>query len=191
MAFKRLLLPIIILSFYSCSNKKEQELILRENALLEREKQFQDKEAEYDYLLKMKDSLQSVSKVKDTVSKVQEWPDSIKIKWNSKMVCRESNCSNYVIGDQRNEIWEFLSDSTGMYTNVLSNNEIKRVFTGQYLENKIVLDSAKETSVKNKIKVSVVLDDIKKNIIKGTQTVTGQDNCTAKFSVELTPSNKK
>lgn len=191
MAFKRLLLPIIILSFYSCSNKKEQELILRENALLEREKQFQDKEAEYDYLLKMKDSLQSVSKVKDTVSKVQEWPDSIKIKWNSKMVCRESNCSNYVIGDQRNEIWEFLSDSTGMYSNVLSNNEIKRVFTGQYLENKIVLDSAKETSVKNKIKVSVVLDDIKKNIIKGTQTVTGQDNCTAKFSVELTPSNKK
>lgn len=175
----------------SCGNKKEQELILRENALLEREKQFQDKEAEYDKLLKFRDSLLSVSKVKDTFPQAKEWPDSLKIKWNSKMICRESNCSNYVIGDQRNEIWEFISDSVGMYTNVLSNNEIKRVFTGQFLENKIVLDSAKETSAKNKIKVSVVLDDIKKNIIKGTQTITGQDNCTAKFSVELTPSNKK
>ena len=191
MTFKRLLFLIIVLIFCSCSNKKEQELTLRENALLEREKQFEDKEAEYDKLLKMKDSLLSISTVKDTLPKIQEWPDSLKIKWNSKMICRESNCSNYVIGDQRNEIWEFISDSTGMYTNVVSNNQIKRVFTGQYLENKIVLDSAKETSSKNKIKVSVVLDDIKKNIIKGTQTITGQANSTAKFSVELTPSNKK
>lgn len=191
MTSRKLFLLFFISILSSCGNKKEQELILRENALLEREKQFQDKEAEYDKLLKFRDSLLSVSKVKDTFPQAKEWPDNLKIKWNSKMICRESNCSNYVIGDQRNEIWEFISDSVGMYTNVLSNNEIKRVFTGQFLENKIVLDSAKETSAKNKIKVSVVLDDIKKNIIKGTQTITGQDNCTAKFSVELTPSNKK
>lgn len=191
MALKRLLFLTIALILFSCNNKKEQELLLRENTLLEREKQFEDKEAEYDKLLKMKDSLLSVSKVKDTLPKIQGWPENLKIKWNSKMICKESNCSNYVIGDQRTEIWEFTSDSTGMYTNVVSNNQIKRVFTGQYLENKIVLDSAKETSAKTKIKVSVVLDDIKNNIIKGTQTVVGQDNCTAKFSVELTPSNKK
>lgn len=191
MTSRKLFLLFFVSIIFSCSNKKEQELILRENALLEREKQFQDKEAEYDKLLKFKDSLLSVSTIKDTLPKAKEWPDSLKIKWNSKMICKESNCSNYVIGDQRNEIWEFTSDSTGMYTNVISNNEIKRVFTGQYLESKIVLDSAKETSSKNKIKVSVILDDIKKNIIKGTQTITGQDNCTAKFSVELTPSNKK
>lgn len=191
MALKRLLFLTIVLISCSCGNKKEQELIVRENALLEREKQFEDKEAEYDKLLKMKDSLLSVSKVKDTLPAIQQWTESLKRKWNSKMICRESNCSNYVIGDQRNEIWEFISDSTGMYTNVFSNNEIKRVFTGQYLESKILLDSAKETSAKTKIKVNVVLDDIKNNIIKGTQTIAGQNNCIAKFSVELTPSNKK
>ncbi|WDF65454.1 hypothetical protein [Flavobacterium sp. KACC 22763] len=191
MTINRLFLIFFVFVLYSCSNKKEQELIVRENSLLEREKQFQDKEAEYEKLLKMKDSLLSITKVKDTLSKIKEWPEELKIAWNSKMICKESNCSNYVIGDQRSEVWEFRSDSTGMYANVLSNSEIKRVFTGQYLESKIVLDSAKETSSKNKIKVSVVLDDIKKNIIKGTQTITGQDNCTAKFSVELTPSNKK
>ena len=191
MTLKRLFFILFILVFLSCSNKKEQEIIVRENTLLEREKQFQDKEADYDKLLKMRDSLLSISKVKDTLPKVKEWPENLKVTWNSKMICRESNCSNYVIGDQRSEVWEFVSDSTGMFTNVLSNNEIKRVFAGQYLESKIVLDSAKEASSKNKIKVSVVLDDIKKNIIKGTQTITGQDNCIAKFSVELTPSTKK
>ncbi|MBJ2124388.1 hypothetical protein [Flavobacterium sp. IB48] len=191
MTINRLFLILFVLVLSSCSNKKEQELIVRENALLEREKQFQDKEADYDKLLKMRDSLLSVSKVKDTLPKIKEWPENLKVTWNSKMICRESNCSNYVIGDQRSEVWEFVSDSTGMFTNVLSNNEIKRVFAGQYLESKIVLDSAKEASSKNKIKVSVVLDDIKKNIIKGTQTITGQDNCIAKFSVELTPSTKK
>ncbi|QLC64721.1 hypothetical protein LPB248_00875 [Flavobacterium sp. LPB0248] len=191
MTLKRLFFILFVLVLSSCSNKKEQELIMRENALLEREKQFQDKEADYDKLLKMRDSLLSISKVKDTLPQIKEWPENLKVAWNSKMICRESNCSNYVIGDQRSEVWEFVSDSTGMYTNVLSNNEIKRVFAGQYLESKIVLDSAKEASSKNKIKVSVVLDDIKKNIIKGTQTITGQDNCIAKFSVELTPSTKK
>ncbi|MEN2489366.1 hypothetical protein AAYQ05_16315 [Flavobacterium sp. B11] len=191
MTINRLFLILFVLVLSSCSNKKEKELIMRENALLEREKQFQDKEADYDKLLKMRDSLLSVSKVKDTLPQIKEWPENLKVAWNSKMICRESNCSNYVIGDQRSEVWEFVSDSTGMFTNVLSNNEIKRVFAGQYLESKIVLDSAKEASSKNKIKVSVVLDDIKKNIIKGTQTITGQDNCIAKFSVELTPSAKK
>ncbi|RED23461.1 hypothetical protein BD847_2514 [Flavobacterium cutihirudinis] len=191
MTIKGLLFLTFLFILCSCSNKKEQELTLRENALLEREKQFENKEAEYDKLLKMRDSLMSVSKVIDTLPKVKEWPESLKIKWNSKMICRESNCSNYVIGDQRSEIWEFISDSIGMYTNVISNNQIKRVFNGHYLDSKIVLDSVKETSVKNKIKVSVELDDIKKNIIKGTQTIIGEDNCIAKFSVELTPSTKK
>lgn len=188
MTLKKLSLLLLLPFLFSCNDKREQELSKRENSLLEREKKFADKEAEYELLLKMKDSIQVVLKVKDTLPKIQVWPDSLKIKWNSKIVCRESNCSNYVIGDQRTEVWDFVSDSTGMYTNVVSNKEIKRVFRGQYWVNKIVLDSAKESSAKNNMKVSVVLDDIKKNIIKGTQTITGQDNCSAKFSVELTPS---
>ncbi|CAM3704969.1 hypothetical protein [Flavobacterium chungbukense] len=190
MTLKRLLILILIPVFISCNNKKEQELNQRENTLLEREKKFADKEDEYEMLLKMKDSLKTVFIAKDSVPKVQMWPDSLKIKWNSKMICRESNCSNYVIGDQRTEVWDFVSDSTGVFTNVLSNNKIKRVFRGQYLGTKIVLDSAKESSLKNTIKINVVLDDIKKNVIKGTQTIISQDNCTAKFSVELTPSKK-
>lgn len=190
MTLKRLLLLIWIPILVSCSNKKEQELNARENAILEREKKFADKEAEYETLLKMKDSIELTLQKKDSVPEKQVWADSLKMKWTSKMICKESNCSNYVIGDQRSETWDFASDSTGMYVNVLNNNQLKRVFRGQYLSNKIILDSARESSAKNAVKIKVVLDDIKKNLIKGTQTITGQDNCTARFSVELTPSKK-
>lgn len=190
MTLKRLLILLLIPVFISCGNKKERELNQRENTILEREQQFADKEAEYESLLKMRDSLKLTLQKTDSVPVVKVWADSLKIKWNSKMICRESNCSNYVIGDQRTEIWNFVSDSTGMFANVSNNNQLKRIFRGQYLNNKIVLDSAKESSARNTVKITVVLDDIKKNVIKGTQTITGQDNCIAKFSVELTPSKK-
>lgn len=190
MTLKRLLILILIPVIISCSDRKERELNQRENAILEREQKFADKEAEYELLLKMKDSIDLTLQKKDSVPENRVWPDSLRMKWSSKMVCRESNCSNYVIGDQRSETWDFVSDSTGMFVNVVNNNQIKRIFKGQYSGNKIVLDSAKETSSKSTVKISVVLDEIRKNVIKGTQTITGQDNCTAKFSVELSPSKK-
>ena len=96
-----------------------------------------------------------------------------------------------MIGDQRSEVWQFVSDSTGNYANVFNNNKIIRVYTGQYDTEKITLDFAEDNTSKNKVKINIVLDDVKENVIKGTQTITGQDNCTAKFSVELTPSSKK
>jgi len=190
MTLKRLFILILIPVIISCSDKKERELNQRENAILEREQKFADKEAEYELLLKMKDSIDLTLQKKDSVLENRVWPDSLRMKWSSKMVCRESNCSNYVIGDQRSETWDFVSDSTGMFVNVVNNNQIKRIFKGKYSGNKIVLDSAKETSSKSTVKISVVLDEIRKNVIKGTQTITGQDNCTAKFSVELSPSKK-
>ena len=182
---------LILMVLLSCGNHKEKELIIREKELLEKEKKFSDKEAEYKLLLKMKDSLLSVSNIKDTLPIQEKWPDSLNGSWNAKMVCRESNCSIYVIGDQRNEIWDFVSDSSGTYANVIGSNKLKRILRGKYLDHKIILDSSLENSSKNTVKINAVLDDIRKNIIKGTQTITGKDNCTAKFSVELTPSSKK
>ena len=107
------------------------------------------------------------------------------------MLCRESNCNQYVIGDQRNETWQFLSDSTGIYTNVLNNKKHIRIFKAKYVEDKIQLEFNSDSISKNKTKINVILDDINENVIKGIQTITGQDNCTARFSVELTPPQKK
>lgn len=191
MSFKKPILIILTLLLFSCTNKKEQELTERENALLKREQQFAEKETEYESLLKMRDSLSASIETKDTISEIKNWPESLPADWNSKMVCRESNCSNYVIGDQRSESWKFVSDSTGIYANVVNNNKLVRVFKAQYNPEKITLEFVKDSSAKSMTKINVVLNDIKKNIIKGTQTITGQDNCKAVFSVELTPAPKK
>lgn len=191
MSLEKILFILFAFLLFSCSDKKEKELTERENALLKREQQFADKETEYESLLKMRDSLTEVKEVKDTISEIKNWPENLTTNWNSKMVCKESNCSNYVIGDQRSETWKFISDSTGIYTNVLNNNKLIRVFKAQYSPEKIMLDFAKDSTAKSKTKINVVLNDIKQNVIKGTQTITGQDNCRAVFSVELTPVPKK
>jgi hypothetical protein len=190
MIAKRISLLLFCLVLFSCDNKKEQDLLAREQALQQREEQFSKKEADYQSLVKMRDSLFAVT-VKDTLPEFTTWPDSLQGAWSSKMVCRESNCSNYVIGDQRNEVWEFVSDSTGTYARVLNKNKLTRVFKGQYNEAKIMLDFVADSTARNNVKIAVLLDDLKKNVMKGTQTITGQDNCKATFSVELTPSPKK
>jgi hypothetical protein len=189
---KNLLLLFFTYLFISCENKKEIELQNKEKALILREQQLAEKEADYQSLLIFRDS---ITALKDTLNKpvesLKEWPKSIQGIWNSKMLCRESNCNQYVIGDQRNETWQFSSDSTGIYTNVINNKKLVRVFKAKYIEDKIRLEFNSDSISKNKTKINVVLDDIKENVIKGTQTITGQDNCTARFSVELTLPQKK
>lgn len=189
---KILLIVFLTCLFISCENKKELELQKREQALNLREEKIVEKESEYQSLLLFRDSIYALKDtVKNTIASINEWPESIQGIWNSKMLCRESNCSKYVIGDQRNETWQFLSDSTGIYTNVLNNKKLIRVFKAKYSEDKILLEFKTDTILKNSVKMNVVLDDIKDNVIKGTQTITGQDNCTARFSVELTLPQKK
>lgn len=189
---KKLLLLFLTCLFISCENKKELELQNREKALVLREEQLAQKEADYKSLLSFRDSIMSLKDtVEDAAESRKEWPKNIQGIWNSKMLCRESNCTQYVIGDQRNESWQFLSDSTGIYTNVLNNKKLIRVFKAKYIDDKILLEFNSDSISKNKTKMNVVLDDIQDNVIKGIQTITGQNNCTARFSVELTLPQKK
>jgi hypothetical protein len=194
MAFKKLpLLFILLLLLISCDNKKEHGLAERERLLRAREQEFETKVADYKQLAKMRDSLfaERDKKVKNDSLVVKTWPDSLGAQWSSKMVCRESNCSNYVIGDQRSEVWQFSSDSLGIFANVLNNDKLVRVYRANYIDDKIVMNFATDSTAKSKVKIDVMLDDVDTKVMKGTQTITGRDNCIAKFSVELTPSAKK
>ena len=186
------LLLILACIFISCESKKELELQKREKALDLREQQLAEKEADYKSLLLMRDSIVAVKdSIENEAAAIKEWPENLRGIWNSKMLCRESNCSNYVIGDQRNESWQFISDSTGIYTNVLNAKKLVRVFKAKYIDDKIILEFNSDSISKNRTKMNVVLDDIKENVVKGTKTITGQHNCIAKFSVELTLPQKK
>ncbi|PKF74004.1 hypothetical protein [Chryseobacterium sp. PMSZPI] len=171
----------------SCDYKeKEKNLTDREKQLLEKEQLFAKKESEYQSLLKMRDSIFTK---KDSVIATAIWPTEISGAWNGKVICTESNCSDYAIGDQRTDIWEFDNDSTQPIAKIINNNNLVRVYSGKFENNEIKLSFKTDSTAKKNVEMNVLLNDISANKIKGTRSVTS-DGCTAKFSVELVRSTK-
>lgn len=162
-------------------NQKTEQLAKREQALLEREKQFAFKEADYRSLLRMRDSILAKN---DTIVP-SSWPEAIVGTWNSKVICKESNCNDYVVGDQRTAIWDFTSDSKGTHTKVINNNKLSRIFNGSFQNGNIVLHFSTDTSAQKQVTMQVMLNQANNDLIKGTQVIQVDNNCAAKFSVEL------
>lgn len=181
-----LLVALFCLVCWGCKdNERQRELDTREKNLIRREKEFALKEADYQSLLQMRDSLLAR---KDTAI-VQHWPEDIAGIWNAKSVCRESSCPDYVIGDQRYNTWEFVSDSTGLYTRVLSNdNQIVRVYSARFDSTGIALHFASDTSAAKDMSLSVALSRASPALMKGQQTIRINEACTSKFTLELTRS---
>ncbi|QRR00721.1 hypothetical protein [Dyadobacter sandarakinus] len=167
-------------------SKRKQELDLREQRLLQKEKEFSLKEADYRSLVRMRDSLFTKT---DTAAVVLQWPDDIAGTWNGKSLCRESTCPEYVIGDQRSNSWEFISDSTGLYTRVTNNNnQVIRVYSATFDSTRIQLHFASDSSASKNMELAVELGRSGANLLKGLQTIGIDKSCAAKFSIELTRS---
>ena len=198
---KKLLVFLILVSVaIGCGNSdREKQLQQREQALQIRIDSFAAKETEFQSLLKMRDSLaiaDSLQKRNDSISAmiVKPWADSLAGKWNGRLICIESNCSDYVIGDQRVNTWDLASDSLGLYAHFLNNkNEIVRTYNANFLGDNVVLIFKTDASVATQVQIRTVLNDIANNKLKGTQTIVKENDCIAKFSVELTrpTTNKK
>lgn len=192
MALHRLLFLLLTIITFSCNKTKDEELVTREEQLLLREKEFAEKEEEYKQLLKLRDSLYVADSIKDAyVYKIATWPDSLSGEWNSRMVCRETTCKTYVIGDQRNERWVFSSDSLGLMVNVMDNNKLKRRLKADLTDGNVTLKLPADSLSTKKIGIDANLNEFSNKLIKGTHTITAADGCTARFSVELTPVVKK
>lgn len=183
-----ILLIFLSLLFVSCDYKdRENALILREKQLLDKEKSFAQKEADYQSLLKMRDSIVS-KKGLDSI-KIVRWPQEIAGSWIGKVICTESNCSDYVVGDQRTDTWEFASDSLQLFSKIINNNNLVRLYSGKFENNEIKLNFKTDSTAKKKVDMNVLLNDISDTKIKGIRTI-AVDNCMAKFSVELVRSTK-
>lgn len=175
----------------ACNSGDGADIKTREARLAQQEQELAHKEAEYKALLHMRDSLQAAKSkpfTADTI--VQRWPDSIAKQWNSRLVCRSSNCNNYVIGDQRNEQWQFVADSAGLFVRATSRNRTIQVFKGTLLDNQIILNREPDSVGDHMARIQIKLDILGARIIKGTQIIRAKADCEANFSVELTPKEK-
>lgn len=181
----------LLVLIVSCGQTGRNDLQDREEQLLKKEHDFARKESEYDALLAMRDSLRAAESKRlrpDTI--VQHWPDSIAGQWSSRLVCRSSNCNNYVIGDQRNEQWEFMADATGIYVKTYTKNKTTRLFKGSLLDNRISLVQVQDSMDESRARVQMNLDLIGAKIMRGTQTIGTLGDCQANFSIELTPTER-
>ncbi|MGE7777202.1 hypothetical protein ACQKLP_20960 [Chitinophaga sp. NPDC101104] len=180
-----------LLAIAACKDaERERQLASREAALAEKEKQFALKEADYRALLRWRDSLLAV---KDTLGAIAEraWPEDVLGRWNSKTVCKESSCSEYVVGDQRAGAWEFSADSAGLFTKVFDRNALVRVYAGTFDSSAVRLQFRSDSSAARRVEMDVELSRSGTGTMKGSQLLKMENGCTARFTVELVRASNK
>ncbi|MDQ0476025.1 MULTISPECIES: hypothetical protein [Chryseobacterium] len=162
----------------SCNKQgQENQIKEREAALLIKEEKFAEKEQDYEALKMLRDSLKHLPT--DTINAVKI-PEKILGKWNGKMICTESNCSEHVIGDLRNDLWEF----TGDHLKITNKSGGEKIYTGKYNGSELKLTSENNSPATNQSVITLQLSDQTTGRIKGSREFTG-NNCISKFSVEL------
>jgi hypothetical protein len=184
-------IAITILISACNDNEHEKELEKREQILLQKENEFALKQADYDALLKMRDSL--LAKKDTTTDSVvyKAWPAEIAGQWNSKVICTASNCSDYIVGDQRSDVWDFISDSSQMITKITGNKKLVRVYLGSYDGSQVKLNFSTDSTSPKHVIMNVLLNDIQPDRMKGTRTINIDSSCTAEFSIELNRAENK
>ncbi len=181
--YKIIFLLWIVFTLTACGNKdRQEELTEREVTLLEKEKQFALKEAEYKLLLQVRDSVQSLE---DNEPTPVAWPQGMAKKWNARVVCVASNCTDYVVGDQRSDVWELGDESGKLVVKAINNNKLVRLYLAQYENNAIRLHYITESAASKQVVMQVALTEITASRMRGVRAVSVDNKCTAVFSVEL------
>lgn len=165
------------LTLTSCNDQeKDAQLKQRELALLNKEKEFADKEQDYESLKAMRDSIEQSP---DTIV-AMKIPENILGKWNGKMICTDSNCSEHVIGDSRNDIWEFSEEGV----KIINKSGGEKIYVAKYSDSEIKLISENNLTATPQSVITLQLTEDNTARIKGNREFTG-NNCTSKFSVDL------
>ena len=158
-----------------------KQLKLREQQISQREKDFSLKLADDQRLLEMERSLPAKQ---DSV--IQWWPRGIEGIWRGKSICKESNCPKYVIGDKRSYIWEFIGDSTGLYTIVSNNNhKLIRVYNARLDSSGIQLFYESDVLATRSIELNVALNQADQHLMTGTQSTSFDNACKADLLLSL------
>lgn len=186
--FIQMKIPLYIVTLslfflFSCTDpEKEAQLQQREQELQQREKLMASQMEELEDLRALRDSLETAQ---DSVAALPQVPEFILGKWNGKMICTESNCSEHVIGDQRSDSWYFTADSV----KITNKTGGERSFIASYSDSEIRLMPKKDAIGTGRSEITLQINPENPERLKGSREVAGKE-CTAKFSVEL-EKNKK
>lgn len=153
-------------------NVKEQELALKEQSLSIKEEQLNEKE-------KSLDSTKNL--VNDSLFvQHQKLPGT----WMVEMQCTETNCPGSAVGDVKNEQWDFKFQNNMVIASAMSNNQLVRVYTGDYLGNTLKL-AVQQDSTDASAKIVVRLQQTKDKEMTGDREITQANGCHILYSLRL------
>lgn len=166
---------------YSCDNpEKEQQLKDRESALALKEQAFAEKEQKFESLKAIRDSLAQIDAEIDTVQISTSLPAEILGRYNGKMICTETDCTEHVIGDQRSDQWEFTENGA----KITNKSGGETFYSGTYSNSEIKLKSEKGDPGSTVSEITLQIPDNLATRLKGTRELK-RENCVSKFSVDL------
>lgn len=174
MRYTTILFLSCFLFITSCDNpEKENQLNQRESELLTREQELVAKQQEFAKLEALRDSIENLT---DSAN-FTKIPDAIIGKYNGKMICTESDCSENVLGDQRNDIWEISADGV----KITNKTGGEKFYNGEYSNMEIKLKSDQNASSSQ---ITLQMPEPLATRIKGIRELK-RENCISKFSIDL------
>lgn len=159
--------------------EKEAKLLMKEQELLLKEKSLALKEEELNKRERLLDST--------LVDSTLKYSAALPGLWNVKMECIETSCSGSAVGDVKSETWQFAFDSSlNLIANVVSGNNIARIYTGKFTGSVIELtQEVSESPSTPATKMNVRLNMIDAGTLEGQREIVRANDCKIVYSLRL------
>jgi len=151
-------------------NKKEQELLIREQQLDTKEKELLNREQRLDSL-------------KNRMDTVGLYKPAIIGEWKVSMICKETTCDGYAVGDTKTESWKIAYINNKVIVSAYANKTLVRIYQGLFKTNGLELSAVPAPDAQTEISVLLTLNSGSESLIEGTRTIYKKDNCKVEFAV--------
>jgi len=157
---------------------REQELNVKEQTLLLKEKQLQLKEEE---LQRTRQAILDSTAMNDSLLLCNSGYLGV---WSAKMNCTETNCTTSAIGDTKVELWDVKYSNGRVLVSAYANNNLIRVYTGEYNNGILQLEYVSEEGAQMPIKILVRLWKLNESALRGSREIDRKD-CKILYDLQL------
>jgi hypothetical protein len=154
-------------------DEKEQQLTLQEKKLQLKEEELERREKKLDSL--------AIFSGQDTSAAIDP---SLEGTWSARMRCVETNCAGSAVGDTRNEQWLFSYENNSILVKAYSGNKLVRIYSGDIAFDPLQLNAQLDADAQT-TRMSVRLNRIRQNELKGEREIVRSDGCTILYALEL------
>ncbi|MBZ4192314.1 hypothetical protein [Niabella beijingensis] len=179
---------LIVFMLCSCGfEERRKQLDERERAINAREQAVMLKEKEIrlaeDSLKRYAEKMDSASRI--LAEQVLPLPDSLAGSWNVTMVCSQTNCSGFAVGDIRKENWLLSGNGSTVGVRAMQGDKLIRVYTGSFTGTGLKLSTPETEASQPSATMQVTLKIDNVNKMSGQRLIIQADGCETTFKVDM------